>query len=285
MKSRIILFALAIIILCAVLAYVFFGKDRKEISSTPDAATDKTPALVHANEQASASGMPTPPHGADSPSSARYLPQATSIAEIKNGDTRLIALSPEEAAWLDAHYFPTPSEMENLPNYSTEDLLHRMRELKDPKAAALLGARRMMEGDTSGALSAFASSADMGSIYGQEELAVVMPMRAIHGRPLTNDARAGIVAGLEVAQILGDHRATELMRKHAPNLDRNVYGNAIQLQVTEYMRQIGSSAQSRGAKAPGPDPRPNAELWKKIDQAPADDKTAIEVFTRPNSYP
>lgn len=284
MKSRLILIVF-LGILCLVLAGVYFERNKEQIASRSEATSSMAPASPLANEEAPAASTRTSPLGVSSPGGERYLPQTVSIAEIKNSDTRLIALSPEEAAWLDAHYFPTPAEMANLQNYSTEELLHRMRELKDPKAAALLGARRMMDGDIAGAFSAFASSADLGSIYGQEELAVVMPMKALHGRPLTNDARAGIVAGLEVAKILGDHRATELMRKHAPNLDRNVYGNDIQLQVTEYMRQIGSSAQSRGVKAPGPDPRPNAHLWERIDDASAGDTATVEVFTRPNSYP
>lgn len=284
MKLRLIILAAVIIIAGIAFSYIYSGKNRGGISHS-DPTSNIAPVSLYASEQASAASKSASPRRGDASNSNRYSPQALPITAIKNSDTRLIALSPEEAAWLDAHYFPTPSEIENLANYSAEDLLHRARDLKDPKAAALLGDRRMMEGDTSGALSAFALSASLGSIYGHEGMAVATPMSGLHGRALTNDALAILVAGLEVARILGDHRATELMRKYAPNLDRNVYGNAIQLQVTEYMRQIGSDAQARGIKAIGPDPRPNAHLWEKIDQAPANDTTTVEVFTRPNSYP
>ncbi|WP_139215592.1 2-dehydro-3-deoxygalactonokinase [Lysobacter sp. cf310] len=207
-----------------------------------------------------------------------------SIAVLKRIDTRTIALSMEEAAWLDRHHYPTVQELAGLSELSVDDLLRGMRDDRDPKAAVLLGLRKAKDGDDSGALAALSVSTSRGSLYGREQLAIAVVERtAGRAGTLSADQRASIISGLEVAEMLGDHRAAPLINRYAIGLDRQAYADAIQLQKTEYLRQAKAEAESLGYPEPKQDLRPNAALWKQIDEAPASARM-IRIYPRRPSH-
>ncbi|MBW7940387.1 MAG: hypothetical protein H3C63_16745 [Candidatus Omnitrophica bacterium] len=72
------------------------------------------------------------------------------------------------------------------------------------------------------------------------------------------------MARLEVSRILGDHTVEYLIDTHLADYDsrRNAY--AVQRHVTEFLCQLGVEEQLLGVPPPGPDSRPNAELWRDL---------------------
>lgn len=213
---------------------------------------------------------------------------ALSGAEVLGAEHQsLIALSPEEAAWLDRHGYPTNEELEALLSYDPAKLEDAMRNRRDKKAAALLGHRRLLEGDVDGAMYAFAAGSRLGSIYARQQLALTTTQR-VTGLPRESlpEADQGnlqvMVAQLEVAKLLGDHRAQEYIDRYAHTLDWEHYGKHVLTQAVEFMRQYGEDARARGVRPMGPDPRPNAEAWGRLS---ADPNAVVNVYERDGNAP
>ena len=199
----------------------------------------------------------------------------------------LLALSEEEAAWLDRHGYPTQAELDALLTYDVDDLSSATRNRKDPKSAALLGHRLMIDGDLDGAWAAFEVGAGLGSLYAMQQVAIVSAQRAT-GLPTENLAQADqgnlgvMVARLEVARMLGDHRAQVLIDRYAKNFHWDVYGKQVLAQTAIFMDQYGEYARARGERVRGPDPRPNADAWANLEKDP---NGLVTVYTRGRSWP
>lgn len=192
------------------------------------------------------------------------------------------ALSKEEAWWLVEHGFPTAQELDAVPHLDVETLSRAMHD-GNGKAAALLGHVRAQQGDFSGASAAFARGAQLGSIYAMEQHAVHELLEwsdVRNGRIVASPAghKALFVAKLEVAKMLGDHRADYYIQKYARDVDMSRYGDDILAQAVEYMRQYGMSEAPRA-----PDPRPNADLWEQVENA--DPSTMVSIHGRPSTFP
>lgn len=190
----------------------------------------------------------------------RQLP----LAQLFQEDTRLIALSPGEHAWLKRHYFIGPTEMARAADLPGEVLQNA---ISDPWLQTILGKRLMDRGKYVPAATVLERAASRGAIYAYEEAAIAQlkDSMATFGEI---DANAVNVfrARIEVAKILGDHRAEALLDVHLPEAKRRYDARTVQLQTTEFLRQLGSGAQLMGIAAPGPDPRPNAGLWADLQQ-------------------
>ncbi len=176
-------------------------------------------------------------------------------------DPRLLALSEEEAAWLDKHYYPTQEDLDSLSGIDVDALSGT----KDPKLAVLQGLALIEHGQLSAAASVLDKATALGSIYAYEEAAIAeynLMNERLGGSSL--DGQNILMARLEVARILGDHTVQYLIDTHLPGYDvrRNAY--AVQQYVTEFMRQLGENARHLGVQSPGTDPRPNAELWSDL---------------------
>lgn len=199
----------------------------------------------------------------------------------------LLALSAEEAAWLDRHGYPTAEELEALSTYDIRELENAMRNRRDRKAASLVGHRRMLDGDIHGAASAFAAGADLGSLYARQQLAI-STAQSVTGLPLDKLWQADqgnlqvMVAQLEMAKMLGDHRAQSYIDRFTTNFDWQRYGKHVLTQTAEFMRQYGEGARARGERAMGPDPRPNADAWARLQSDP---DGLVTVYRRKPTYP
>lgn len=198
----------------------------------------------------------------------------------------LLALSREEAAWLDRHAYPTQEEMDALPTYDIEALESAMRDRRDAKAAALVGHRRLLDGNVDAAVFAFGRGAELGSLYARQQLAIAMA-QSVTGLPVEDLWQADqgniqvMVAQLEVAKMLGDHRAQAYIDQFTTNFDWRGYGQHVLTQTAEFMRQYGEGARARGERAMGPDPRPNADAWAQLESDPNGFVTVYE--RRPTS--
>lgn len=177
-------------------------------------------------------------------------------------DPRLVALSEEEAEWMKRHYYPTPEDLANLSSIDTEALAGT----KDPRLATLQGLALLEKGETMGGISVLNKAAALGSIYAYQEAALAEYELFLerHGNDPVGDMRNLLMARLEVASVLGDHTTRYLVDQHLGSHDRRRHAYAIQLQVNEYLRQMGSEAQLLGVTPPGPDPRPNSGLWNDL---------------------
>lgn len=201
-------------------------------------------------------------------------------SELAGTDTRLWALSIEEARWLEKHGYPTMAELQRLDSYSEDALLEAGRDRKVPKAAVLLGLKRLGADDESGALAAFSVGARNGSLYARQAAALTSLRRAGNYPGGANDDHKAIaIAELEVTRMLGDHRVGGLIDHLGSDLNSRFYGETIRQQMVEFMRQYAADYSSRGLPVPGPDPRPNADLWAKID-AGTDPNEVITIVDR-----
>lgn len=211
------------------------------------------------------------------------VPVNVAASEVLNSrHSTLMALSPDEAAWLDRHGYPTPEEMEMLSSHDLRALEDAMRNRRDPKAAALVGHRRLLDGDIDGAWSAFAAGSELGSLYARQEMALIATQR-LTGLPRDSLSQADqgnlmvMVAQLEVAKLLGDHRAQDYIDRYASTLDWKRYGKHVLTQTAEFMRQYGEGARARGERPLGPDPRPNADAWSRLSSDP---NAMVTVYER-----
>ena len=202
-------------------------------------------------------------------------PEARLIAksEVLNSDPAFTSLSVEEANWLKRNGFLSRDELRDLQALGEQALLERSREKGDPAAATALGMLRLRGGDTAGAMRAFQRAANLGSLYALEQLAYaeLLDFQSSPGqRDIASEqnAQALFVARMEQARIMGDHRVDYYINQVASGLDRQRYGDQILRQTTEFMRQMGADAATRGVAARGPDARPNIDVWQAAELDP-----------------
>lgn len=72
------------------------------------------------------------------------------VTEVLESDPSMVALSVEEARWLRVRGFPTQAELDALPFRGISELELKSRGRGDPKAATLLGLKRLQDGDARG---------------------------------------------------------------------------------------------------------------------------------------
>jgi len=186
-----------------------------------------------------------------------------SIESVLTSDTRLIALSPDERDWLARHKFPSHDELNKAKSVPDDQLRSATT---DPYAQTLWGMRLMERGRYMGAAAVLERAATRGSIYAYEQAAIAQLQDAKASGQLTTADANVFRARIEVARILGDHRAIGLVDQYLPNYNSAANARAVQQYTTEFMRQLGSSAQTQGITMGGPDPRPNAQLWADLQK-------------------
>lgn len=222
---------------------------------------------------------------ARTPASLARRPTAVAATEVLSAEHQsLIALSEAEAAWLDRNGYPTEVELNGIASADIQALEAAMRDRRDGKSAALVGARRLHDGNLSGAISAFARGAELGSLYARQELAFAelmdstgLPRDALN-ETVDQASLTTFVAQMEVAQIMGDHRAKANVARYAGNFDWSTNSRAVLSQVVEFMRQHAADAAVRGVRATGPDLRPNADEWLQL---PVDQNARVVMYGRP----
>lgn len=224
-------------------------------------------------------------HHARTPASLGRRPKTMAAMEVLSAEHQsLIALSDAEAAWLDRNGYPSEAELIGIASADIKMLEASMRDRRDGKSAALVGKRRLQDGDLSGAISAFARGAELGSLYARQELALAelmdstgLPRDALH-ETVDQASLTTFVAQMEVAQIMGDHRAKANIARFAGNFDWSTNSRAVLSQVVEFMRQHASDAAVRGVRATGPDLRPNEDEWLQLQ---VDQGARVGVYGRP----
>jgi hypothetical protein len=207
---------------------------------------------------------------------------------LASESSTLLALSPEEARWLDAHGFPTAEELAAVASMDTEALEAAVRNGRDARAAALLGIQRLLADDLHGASVAFAVGSSHGSLFAREQLAIVDLQRAVGlsreqlANTFMHDQLAVFAGQIEVAKMLGDHRAQVYLDRYAGAMDASRHADDVLRHAAEFMRQHGEDARVRGVAATGPDPRPNAGLWKEMQERP---DMQVAVYDRHSRLP
>ena len=207
---------------------------------------------------------------------APSLDAATAFAGEINASSlsTLAALSEEEAVWLDRNGYPTPEELADALEADENELVQAMHR-GSGRAAALLGHKLVEQGDHRRAAAVFGFGADLGSIYAREQHAITqLAMRSRnHGAFDGSHEEMLFVARMNVAKMLGDHRADVYIEQYGKGLDMSLFGDDVLAQTAEFMRQYGRT------KAPRPpDPRPNANLWRELEKAaPAE---VITIYRR-----
>ncbi len=203
------------------------------------------------------------------------------VNEIQaNPNAILMALSPEEAAWLDRHGYPTEEELARVPFLSLQEL-ERRHDNGDRKASVLLAHKFLEEGDRDMAFAAFGGAAQKGSIYAREQAAIAN--RGRNPDPALAHEYVGFMLDMELARIFGDHRVDALIRRELPAGAVDAYVRASVLaSLPAQLQLIAEDAKMRGVPMPVPEPRPNADLWDQID---AGSVTEVTVYARPSRPP
>lgn len=209
---------------------------------------------------------------------SEIMSEADAATQLFDSDPRLAALSEDEAAWLEKHYYPTPEDLARLSELDTEAL----RGTNDPRMAMLHGLALLEQGNIGGAMAVLRKAATLGSIYAWEQLGIAnynYALETLGGDPIGDHAII-LMAHLEVARMLGDHNAQYLMDQYLPSFDHRRNAYAVQRQVAEFMRQFGEGARLLGVPPPGPDPRPNAGLWQDLYEL-----YRLQLLPPPNQKP
>lgn len=201
--------------------------------------------------------------GGSADTSASLRMSAQEVMDAANPE--LLALSADEAAWLDKHAYPTPEELQLIDTYDTQALEDALRNHRDAKAGVLLGHQMVARGDLDNAASAFRVAARTGSLHALQQHAIVELERVRARGGDASGMTGAFVARMEMSRMLGDHNADFLIQRYAPDFDRRRHAAGILAQITEFMRQRGSDAQVRGIPSVGPDPRPNGQEWRRLE--------------------
>ncbi|WP_447899514.1 hypothetical protein [Stenotrophomonas sepilia] len=190
-------------------------------------------------------------------------PEQVPLAVLMEGDTRFAALSQSERDWLDRHYYLDQSDIDEAKDIPDSEL---QRAFTDPYAQTILGKRLLAQGNSMGGIAALSNAASHGSVFAYEEaaLAVLKDAMKMNGGVADDHQVMAFRARMEVAKILGDHRADDMFDHYFPNYDAGINAKNLQAQTTEFLRQLGENAQLQGGSAVGPDPRPNADIWSNL---------------------
>lgn len=213
------------------------------------------------------------PSTGKAPRPVRREPMA--VTELLQGDSRLIALSEDEEAWLRRHHFPRAADRERLSTLTMTELERLAGSARDPVAAAVLGDRHLAQGDLRAALSSYGLSAHLGSLYGREQQGLVMFMEGVRRHGDSTDGRLMLVAHFRTMRALGDHRVDPLERAYAAGLDGTWHQRAIELQMQEFLRQIESDRAVRKLPPLVVDERPNQARWTGLARGV---EATVEVY-------
>jgi len=209
-------------------------------------------------------------------SSSNVVKSMRSSESLFSSDSRLIALSADELQWMERHHYPSQQELEALDAIGLDVPMGR----SDPKLETLRGLALLKNGREIGAITTLTEAGAQGAIYAYQQAALAE--YALSERRFGKSAQVDTVlrARLEVAKILGDYRAEELIRTYLPEFDERAYAYGVQLQTAEFMRQIGESTQLRGLDPIGPDPRPNEKAWADLRKLnAAGESVQVETYT------
>lgn len=187
------------------------------------------------------------------------------LGVLMEGDTRFVALSQAERDWLSRHYYLDQADLDAANDLTDAEL---QRALTDPYAQTIFGKRLLLRGNSIGGIAALNNAASHGSVYAYEEaaLAVLKDAMQMNGGVADDHQIMAFRARMEVAKILGDHRADDMFNHYFPGYDAGINAKNLQAQTTEFLRQLGENAQLQGVGAVGPDPRPNADMWDDLSK-------------------
>jgi len=190
-------------------------------------------------------------------------------------DPRRIALSVEELAWMERHYYPRDADVAGLDDIDVDALSGTM----DAKESTLQGLALMRRGREAVAISVLDRAAALGSIYAYEEAAVAEHRELRRQMGETQDGDDILRARLEVAKVLGDYRVDQLIESYLPGYPMRVRAEIVQRHTTEFLGKLGQNAKLMGVPAPGPDPRPNLEQWRQLqNERDVDGSRTVEIF-------
>ncbi|MBW7940386.1 MAG: hypothetical protein H3C63_16740 [Candidatus Omnitrophica bacterium] len=91
--------------------------------------------------------------------------QDADVHEIFSGDPRLIALSEEEAAWLDRHHYPTQDDLDSLSKTDVDAL----NGTKDPRLSMLQGLALVKRGEAASGVGILNKATALGATYAYGE--------------------------------------------------------------------------------------------------------------------
>lgn len=191
------------------------------------------------------------------------------------------ALSELEVSWLDKHFYPTDDDLSRIPKLDERRVYEAYR---DPLAATLYGERLMQKGEYLGAAGLLERAAVLGSTYAYQRAAIAQfkLYAEQNGGKVTEANKDVLMARLQVARILGDHRASAVAAAYLPGYDMDRSARSVLPQVEIFMKKLGEEAQLLGVPSPGPDPRPNAAEWEDLDKlvAAGGGKDLVTVYRR-----
>jgi len=255
--------------------------DRNQTTGHAERGETSQPSANNAREATTTGQLREAPGPMSSKHGPDMAPPSESIVvtvnEIQtNPNAILLALSREEAVWLDRHGYPTEEELARVSFLSLQELEQR-HDNGDHKATVLLAHKYIEEGDLNMAFAAFGDAAQKGSIYAREQAAIVNRDR--NTDPALAHAFVGFALDMELARIFGDHRVDALIRRELPAGAVDVYvREGVLASLPAQLQLIAEDARMRGVPMPAPEPRPNADLWNQID---AGSVTEVTVYARP----
>jgi len=263
MRKRGFWWLLALVFLASLIALGYWLLDSERVPGRAGSAPQTK--LAHANHGAKlASRVGTgamPPVSMDSQALSRL-------------DPRLIALLPDELDWMARHHFLGESDLAALSSLDVDAL----DGTRDARLATMQGLALLQRGDSSGMAVLFAAGA-MGSLYGYEEAALAQHRELKERLGWFQDHDDMLMAHLEVARMLGDYKVDALVAKHLPGYPTAARARIVQTHATEFLRQLGISAQMRGMAPPVIDPRPAEEQWRDLQRLnAAGASTSVDVY-------
>jgi len=168
------------------------------------------------------------------------------------------------------HGYPTQVEIAGLDTLDTIPL----RGSRDPHLATLHGMALARKNELIPATGVLQGAVALGSTFAYEEGAITEYRLGLERFGPSDDNDDVLRARLEVARILGDYKVDYLIDKYLPDYPMAERANVVQRHATVFLGKLGEDAQLRNLPPPGPDPRPNAEAWKNLQQKAASDPNA-----------
>jgi len=185
------------------------------------------------------------------------------VADLVSPESRRMALSVEEAAWLDRHVFPSDGELKRFKEMDERIL---QANYADPIAQIAMGLILTEREQYFVASTLLLRAGALGSIYAYEEGAVAEFKVSNERYGERQESKDVLMARLQVATLLGDHRASTLIKKYLPGYDERARAKVVMAQTSEFMRALGEEARMMGVELKGPDPRPNQTQWDDLDK-------------------
>lgn len=185
------------------------------------------------------------------------------VREAFAGDPRLIALSVEEAAWMDRHHYPKAADLAEAESIDPRQLAGT----RDPRLLTIAGSAFKKRGEYMLAMSQHFDAGAHGALYAYQQGAVAE--RALYEErfgPTNRDSAGVLRARLEVPLALGDHTVQYLMDTVMADVDAMASPKQVQIQSREFLRALAEDARLQGLPPPSVDPRPNAAQWNDLYQ-------------------